>query len=57
MEEMVKRGVTSFKLFMAYKGTPLYHNDSEIIEILSRCKELGAITLVHAENAELVQYN
>ena len=24
MEEIVKRGISSFKLFMAYKGTPFY---------------------------------
>ena len=57
MGEMVKRGVTSFKLFMAYRGTSLYHSDDELIQILQRCKELGAITLVHAENADLIQYN
>lgn len=34
MEEMVKLGVTSFKLFMAYKGTTFYHPDTEVIEIL-----------------------
>jgi len=31
MGEMIKRGVTSFKLFMAYRGTCLYHSDDELI--------------------------
>lgn len=54
---MVKLGVTSFKLFMAYKGTSFYHPDTEVIEILQRVKELGASVLVHAENGDLIQFN
>lgn len=33
MEKIVKLGISSFKLFMAYKGTPLYKTDTDIIEI------------------------
>lgn len=53
MAELVKLGVQSFKVFLAYKGA-LMMDESNLIEILDRSKELGAITLVHAENGNLV---
>ena len=31
MEEIVKRGVSSFKLFMAYKGTSFYQTDERML--------------------------
>lgn len=53
MEEIVNRGVQSFKVFMAYKGAIMLEDDS-FIKVVKRCKELGAICMVHAENGELV---
>jgi len=53
MEEIVKRGITSFKVFLAYKGA-LMLNDSEFYQVLERAKELGAICMVHAENGDLL---
>ena len=55
-EEMavcVDRGVNSFKHFMAYKGA-LMVNDDEMFASFTRCRELGALPLVHAENGDLV---
>lgn len=54
MAEIVNRGVNSFKVFLAYKGA-LMLNDSDFLNVLERCKELGAVCMVHAENGELVQ--
>ncbi|ARC88059.1 dihydropyrimidinase [Rhodovulum sp. MB263] len=54
METVVKeRGITSFKHFMAYKGS-LMVNDDEMFASFRRCAELGAIPLVHAENGDVV---
>lgn len=53
MEEVVKRGITSFKHFMAYKGA-LMVNDDELYASFQRCAALGALPLVHAENGDIV---
>jgi dihydropyrimidinase len=53
MAECVKRGVNSFKMFMAYKGA-LMMNDDELYQIFLRAGELGALPLVHAENGDVI---
>ena len=53
MDAVVKRGITSFKHFMAYKGA-LMVNDDELFASFQRCAELGALPLVHAENGDVV---
>ncbi len=53
MAKVVAHGVTTFKHFMAYKGA-LMVNDEEMFASFSRCAELGAMPLVHAENGDLV---
>ncbi len=53
MAEVVKRGVNTFKHFMAYKGA-LMVNDDEMYQSFLRCAELGALPLVHAENGDVV---
>jgi dihydropyrimidinase len=53
MTEMVNRGISSFKVFLAYKGA-LMLNDGEFYKVLDRCKELGAICLIHAENGDIL---
>ena len=53
MAKVVSAGVTTFKHFMAYKGS-LMVNDEEMFASFSRCAELGAMPLVHAENGDLV---
>ena len=42
-------GVTSFKLFMAYPGR-LYSDDGQILRAMQVAGEVGATTMVHAEN-------
>lgn len=54
MEVMVKeKGINSFKFFMAYKGSFMI-NDELLIEGFKRCKSLGALAMVHAENGDAV---
>lgn len=53
MGAMVEAGVASFKLFMAYKGA-LMVRDDELAAAMERARDLGALTMVHAENGDLV---
>ena len=53
MAEVVKRGVNTFKHFMAYKGA-LMVQDDEMYASFKRCADLGALPLVHAENGDVV---
>ncbi len=53
MQQVVDKGITSFKHFMAYKGA-LMVNDDEMYASFGRCAELGALPLVHAENGDVV---
>ncbi|XP_047325156.1 dihydropyrimidinase isoform X2 [Impatiens glandulifera] len=54
MEILVKKkGINSFKFFMAYKGS-LMINDELLLEAFKRCKALGALAMVHAENGDAV---
>jgi len=46
-------GINSFKFFLAYKGV-LMVNDELLLEGLKRCKSLGALAMVHAENGDAV---
>jgi len=53
MAEVVDRGITTFKHFMAYKGA-LMVDDDELFSSFQRCADLGALPLVHAENGDVV---
>jgi dihydropyrimidinase len=53
MAQVVDKGITSFKHFMAYKGA-LMVDDDEMYSSFKRCAELGALPLVHAENGDVV---
>jgi dihydropyrimidinase len=50
-----EHGVSSFKFFLAYKGRLMLDN-AELIAGFARCRELGALVQVHAENGDLVDY-
>ncbi|WP_435169147.1 dihydropyrimidinase [Falsirhodobacter sp. 1013] len=49
-----ERGITSFKVFMTYDLMNL--GDGGMLDILTVAKEHGAITMVHAENNEMVKW-
>lgn len=53
MKEIVGLGIQSFKVFLAYKNA-LMMDEGNLYHILQRTKELGALTLVHAENGNLI---
>ncbi len=49
MDAMVARGITSFKLFMAYPGV-LMIDDGLMFRVMQKAAQLGALICVHAEN-------
>jgi dihydropyrimidinase len=52
-KEIAQSGVTSFKVFMAYRGTMMV-NDGELFEVLRNAKSVGAQLCVHAENGDVI---
>ncbi|MBI4367003.1 MAG: dihydropyrimidinase [Deltaproteobacteria bacterium] len=52
-ELIAKRGVTSFKTFMAYKGA-LMIDDRQMVELMRELKTHGALLTVHCEHGDLV---
>jgi dihydropyrimidinase len=52
--EVVKRGVTSFKIYLAYKGTSGI-TDPELLQTLRLAKRLGVLTAAHCENADVIE--
>ena len=52
MEEMMARGITSFKMYMTYPAMMLPEGD--MFRALRRLKELGGIAGVHCENSGMI---
>lgn len=53
LREIVKRGVRSFKVFLAYKGA-LGVDDRELYHALKLAAELGVVVTAHCENETIV---
>ncbi|MBI3194634.1 MAG: dihydropyrimidinase [Ignavibacteriae bacterium] len=53
MNEMVREGITSFKLFMAYPGV-LMVDDATIYRAMKKTAENGALVCMHAENGSVI---
>ena len=53
IDGMVRHGITSFKIFMAYPNV-LMVDDRTIYKLMERTKSLGALVLVHAENGTVI---
>src|SRR5579862_1066705 len=53
LREIVARGISSFKIFLAYKGA-FGIDDTELYQTLKLAKELGVIVTAHCENETLV---
>jgi len=51
--EIVKAGVASFKVFLAYKGA-LNLSDEHLFATMKFAKELGVIVTAHCENADAI---
>lgn len=52
LRQIVARGISSFKIYLAYKGFGL--NDTELYRTLKLAKELGVIVAAHCENETLI---
>jgi len=53
MDDMVREGIASFKLFMAYPNV-LMVDDATIFRALSRTAKNGALICMHAENGGVI---
>ncbi|MBV9269591.1 MAG: dihydropyrimidinase [Candidatus Eremiobacteraeota bacterium] len=53
LRQIVRDGISSFKIFLAYKGF-FGIDDAEMYQTLSLARQLGVIVTAHCENAELV---
>ncbi|PFA67787.1 dihydropyrimidinase [Bacillus sp. AFS015802] len=54
-EVMDQEGITSFKVFMAYKNV-FQADDETLFRTLVAARELGALVMVHAENGDVIEY-
>jgi dihydropyrimidinase len=54
LPEAFARGITSFKVFMTYDLTRI--DDAQFLDILTVAKTHGALTMVHAENNEMLKW-
>jgi dihydropyrimidinase len=54
MDEMVRLGVPSFKVFMAYPGR-LMLDDGRIFKVLRRTAAIGGLVCLHAENGHVIE--
>ena len=51
-----ENGINTFNVFTAFKD--LYQlNDTELYEVFEKCKDLGALPQVHAENGDIIAKN
>ncbi|WP_413801975.1 dihydropyrimidinase [Streptomyces iranensis] len=53
MDELITEGVTSFKLFTAYKGVFL-SDDGQIFRAFQKGSDNGALMMMHAENGSII---
>ena len=53
MDDMVREGVASFKLFMAYPGV-LMVDDATIFKAMQQTAKNGALICMHAENGSVI---
>jgi dihydropyrimidinase len=54
LPQMVKRGITSFKVYMTYELLRL--TDEQMLEVLSAAERERALVMVHAENHEMIKW-
>lgn len=53
MQDAVDAGVSTFKVFMAFKGAFMV-DDDQMLRVLRRTGETGGMLLVHAENGDAI---
>jgi dihydropyrimidinase len=52
LPRLVQEGYTSFKIYMTYDDLKL--NDRQVLELLDLARRLGAMPMIHAENADFI---
>ena len=55
IKEMIDEGITSFKTFMAYKGS-LMIDDRQMVGLMEEVKKQGGIVTTHATNGEMIDF-
>jgi dihydropyrimidinase len=51
---LIKEGFTSFKIYMTYDDMKL--DDGQILDVLAVAREHGAMAMLHAENADCIEW-
>ena len=54
LPDLIERGYQSFKVFMTYDLLKL--DDYQILEVLALARRRGALTMVHAENHDMIRW-
>ena len=54
LAKLPDEGVTSYKLFMAYKGTPFHVDDETLFKTMQVAAQNGCRVMVHAENGDAI---
>lgn len=51
---LIREGLTSFKLYMTYDDLKL--DDGQVLDVLAVAREHGAMAMIHAENADCIEW-
>jgi dihydropyrimidinase len=51
---LIREGYTSFKIYMTYDDLKL--DDGQVLDVLDLAREHGAMAMVHAENADCIEW-
>jgi dihydropyrimidinase len=54
LPELIRSGITSFKVFMTYDRLKL--DDSQLLDVFAVAAREGALTMVHAENDDVIAW-
>ena len=54
LPQLIREGYTSFKIYMTYDDLKL--NDGQILDVLDVARKYDATTMIHAENADCIQW-
>jgi dihydropyrimidinase len=54
LPQLIEEGYTSFKIYMTYDDLKL--DDGQILDVLSVAREHGAMAMIHAENADCIEW-
>ena len=55
LADLCDEGVTSYKLFLAYKESPLWVDDATMFKVAQVAAESGALVMTHAENGGAIE--